>query len=58
MPPSTRPLDLSLDLIARAHSVPVPDDPSALAVLSDAELRPGLEAIVAGREGSDLWVFA
>jgi glutathione-specific gamma-glutamylcyclotransferase len=55
---SARALDLSLDLIARAHSVPVPDDPSALDVLSDAELRPGLDAIVAGREGSDLWVFA
>jgi glutathione-specific gamma-glutamylcyclotransferase len=55
---SARTLDLSLDLIARAHSVPVPDDPSALDVLSDAELRPGLEAIVAGRGGSDLWVFA
>ncbi|APT30921.1 glutathione-specific gamma-glutamylcyclotransferase 1 [Methylobacterium phyllosphaerae] len=53
-----RTLDLSLDLIARAHSVPVPDDPSALDVLSDSELRPGLEAIVAGREGCDLWVFA
>ena len=54
----TRALDLSLDLIARAHSEPVPDDPSALAVLSDAELRPGLDAIIAGREGRDLWVFA
>ena len=53
-----RTLDLSLDLIARAQSVPIPDDPSALEVLSDAELRPGLDAIVAGREGSDLWVFA
>ncbi|MDP4002860.1 gamma-glutamylcyclotransferase [Methylobacterium sp. NEAU K] len=54
----TRTLDLNLDLIARAHSVPVPDDPGGLAVMSDAELRPGLEEIVAGREGSDLWVFA
>ena len=44
-----RTLDLSLDLIARAHSVPIPDDPSALEVLSDAELRPGLDAIVALR---------
>ncbi|MCJ2066018.1 gamma-glutamylcyclotransferase [Methylobacterium sp. J-088] len=54
----SRTLDLSLDLIARAHSVPVPDDPSALAVLSDAELGPGLDAIVAGCEGSAVWVFA
>ena len=53
-----RPLALSLDLIARAHAVPVPDDPGALDVMTDAELRPGLEAIVAGREGRDLWVFA
>ena len=56
--PQARRLDLSLDLIARAHATPVPDDPSALEVLSDAELRPGLEAITAGREGHDIWVFA
>ncbi|WP_267423563.1 gamma-glutamylcyclotransferase [Methylobacterium sp. GC_Met_2] len=54
----SRTLDLSLDLIARAHSVPVLDDPSALAVLSDAELGPGLDAIVAGCEGNAVWVFA
>ena len=55
-----RPLDLSLDLIASAHAVPVPDDPDALALLSDEELRPGLERIVASRAagGDDLWVFA
>lgn len=55
---SPRPLDLNLDLIARAHSVPVPDDPAALGTMTDDELRPGLEAIVEGREGHDLWVFA
>ncbi|MCJ2017500.1 gamma-glutamylcyclotransferase [Methylobacterium sp. E-065] len=55
---NARTLDLSLDLIARAHSVPVPDDPDALAVLSDAELGPGLDAIVDGRAGSAVWVFA
>ena len=37
-------LDLSLDLIARAHAVPVPDDETALKLLTDEELRPGLEA--------------
>ena len=58
--PSTgpRPLALSLDLIARAHSVRVADDPEALDGVGDDELRVGLEAIVQGREGHDLWVFA
>lgn len=58
--PSTgpRPLALSLDLIARAHSVPVADDPASLDGVGDDELRVGLEAIVQGREGHDLWVFA
>ena len=52
-------LDLSLDLIARAHAVPVPDDETALKLLTDEELRPGLEAIIADRTGGDdLWVFA
>ncbi len=53
-----RPLDLTLDLIQAAHARPVPDDPSALTVMTDEELRPGLEAIVEGREGAALWVFA
>lgn len=52
-------LDLSLDLIARAHAVPVPDDETALKLLTDEELRPGLEAVIADRAGGgDLWVFA
>lgn len=61
MPSAAAPadLDLSLDLIARAHAVPVPDDETALKLLSDEELRPGLEAVVADRTGgNDLWVFA
>ena len=58
-PPLHTELDLSLDLIARAHAVPVPDDESALKLLTDEELRPGLERIVADRTGGeDLWVFA
>lgn len=53
------PLALSLDLIARAHAVPVPDDETALSVMTDAELRPGLDAIIDQRgAGGDLWVFA
>ncbi len=56
--PRPRPLALSLDLIARAHSMPVPDDPAALGTMTDDELRPGLEAIVEGRAGRELWVFA
>lgn len=54
------PLALTLDLIARAHSVPVADDEAALRVMTDEELRPGLEQIVAsrGRGGGGLWVFA
>ncbi len=61
MPSAAAPadLDLSLDLIARAHAVPVPDDETALKLLTDEELRPGLEAVVADRTGGDdLWVFA
>jgi cation transport protein ChaC len=56
--PNPRPLDLTLDLIQAAHARPVPDDPSALTVMTDEELRPGLEAIVEGREGAAVWVFA
>ena len=53
------PLALSLDLIARAHAVPVADDESALQVMTDAELKPGLDAIIEQRGGAgDLWVFA
>ena len=53
------PLALSLDLIARAHAVPVPDDAAALQVMTDEELKPGLDAIIAERAGGgDLWVFA
>ena len=51
-------LDLSLDLIRAAHAQPVADDPAGLTVMTDEELRPGLEEIVAGREGAALWVFA
>ncbi|MGC5780662.1 gamma-glutamylcyclotransferase [Methylobacterium sp. NFXW15] len=51
-------LDLTLDLIRAAHACPIADDPSALTVMTDEELRPGLEEIVAGREGAALWVFA
>jgi glutathione-specific gamma-glutamylcyclotransferase len=60
MPPAPpADLALNLDLIARAHAVPVPDDETALKLLTDEELRPGLEAIVADRTGGDdLWVFA
>ncbi|MCJ2043241.1 gamma-glutamylcyclotransferase [Methylobacterium sp. J-078] len=52
-------LDLSLDLIARAHPSPVADDATALALLSDAELRPGLAAALAARPmpAEGLWVF-
>jgi len=58
MPPP--PLSLTLDLIARAHPSPVPDDETALALLTDAELAPGLaRALAARRETTaDLWVFA
>jgi cation transport protein ChaC len=53
------PLALSLDLIARAHAVPVADDESALQVMTDEELKPGLDAIIEQRGGADdLWVFA
>lgn len=52
-------LDLTLDLIARAHPTPVADDATALALLSDAELRPGLAAAMASRPmpAEGLWVF-
>jgi cation transport protein ChaC len=54
-----RPLSLSLDLIARAHPDPVRDDPSALALLTDDELGPGLTRALTRRpEPQDgLWVF-
>ncbi|MGV7033102.1 gamma-glutamylcyclotransferase [Methylobacterium symbioticum] len=59
MPSLTDDLDLNLDLIARAHSVPVPDDETALRLMTDEELRPGLAQIIADRRGDDeIWVFA
>jgi cation transport protein ChaC len=50
---------LSLDLIARAHPVPVADDATALALMTDAELAPGLAAALAARPvpADGLWVF-
>ncbi|KQP42368.1 calcium transporter ChaC [Methylobacterium sp. Leaf104] len=52
-------LDLTLDLIARAHPTPVADDATALALMSDAELAPGLAAAFAARPlpAEGLWVF-
>ncbi|MBE7202001.1 MAG: gamma-glutamylcyclotransferase [Parafilimonas terrae] len=58
MPETPRPLDLTLALIRAAHARPVADDPAGLTVMTDEELRPGLEEIVSGREGAALWVFA
>lgn len=54
-----RTLALSLDLIARAHPTPVADDATALALLTDAELTPGLAAMIAERPipADGLWVF-
>ena len=52
-------LALSLDLIARAHPIPVADDATALALMTDAELAPGLAAALAARPmpAEGLWVF-
>ena len=52
-------LALSLDLIARAHPNPVADDATALALMTDAELAPGLAAALAARPmpAEGLWVF-
>lgn len=57
MPP--RPLSLTPDLIAGTHATPVADDESALRILTDEELTPGLDRILASRSKSDgtLWVF-
>jgi cation transport protein ChaC len=54
-----QPLDLNLDLIARAHPMPVADDATALALMTDAELAPGLAAALAARPmpAEGLWVF-
>lgn len=54
-----RPAKLTLDLIARAHAVPVADDESAQKFLTDEELAPGLARSIAGRSdpGMPLWVF-
>ena len=57
---AARPLALSLDLIARAHPDKIADDPSALTLLTDADMAPELAAMLARRarpEGG-LWVFA
>lgn len=54
----TRSLALDADLIARAHPDPVADDETALRLLTDEELAPGLDGILEGRAGTDLWVFA
>ncbi|KQP06959.1 gamma-glutamylcyclotransferase [Methylobacterium sp. Leaf93] len=54
-----RPLSLTLDLIARAHPTPVADDASALHLLTDRDLAPGLDRMLHGRprQGDGLWVF-
>ncbi|WP_019905624.1 gamma-glutamylcyclotransferase [Methylobacterium sp. 77] len=54
-----RTLSLTLDLIARAHPTPVADDASALHLLSDLDLAPGLERMLGHRPAGDegLWVF-
>ncbi|KQP88215.1 gamma-glutamylcyclotransferase [Methylobacterium sp. Leaf117] len=54
-----QPLALSLDLIARAHPLPVADDATALALMTDAELAPGLAAALAAHPAPSegLWVF-
>ncbi|HEV7438636.1 MAG TPA: gamma-glutamylcyclotransferase [Methylobacterium sp.] len=54
------PLSLTLDLIARAHPDPVADDATALHLLTDAELLPGLEGAIADKPGpaGEIWVFA
>ncbi|MDR7038489.1 cation transport protein ChaC [Methylobacterium sp. BE186] len=53
-------LALTLDLIARAHPEPVADDATALHLLTDDELRPGLATALSGKPGSadEIWVFA
>lgn len=52
------PLPLDADLIARAHPDLVADDETALRLLTDAELAPGLERMLAEHPpGGDLWVF-
>ena len=55
-----RSLSLSLDLIAQAHPDAVPDDANALTLLSDEDLSPELEAMLARRASPEggLWVFA
>lgn len=59
-PMTPPPLSLSLDLIARAHPDAIPDDETALTLLSDDDLAPELEAMLARRASPDggLWVFA
>lgn len=54
-----RPLALTLDLIARAHPTPVADDATALRLLTDDELAPGLDRMIARRPGvsDEVWVF-
>lgn len=54
-----RPLSLTLDLIARAHPTPVADDASALHLISDLDLAPGLDRMLRHRptENGGLWVF-
>ena len=54
-----RPLSLTLDLIALAHPTPVADDASALHLLSDLDLAPGLDRMLeqGPTQGEGLWVF-
>ena len=53
------PIALTLDLISRAHTCSVADDESALTLLTDEELAPGLARAIAGRSdpAGALWVF-
>lgn len=53
-------LALDADLIARAHPDPVADDETALRLLTDEELAPGLDRMLAHRTdpAGEIWVFA
>ncbi|GLS42530.1 gamma-glutamylcyclotransferase [Methylobacterium brachythecii] len=57
---TSRSLALTAELIARAHPDPVADDETALQVMTDTELAPGLAQALAARSAASesLWVFA
>lgn len=58
MPPKSRPLSLTAELIQARFPEPGPDDRSATPLMPKAEIAARLDAFLAEHGAGDLWIFA